>query len=111
MPPKCSLRRYCGQHWGQEVGVQDFRVLGTHVRVAQLGNLVNLRKEFYGLQYQDGADMRWHLNSLKTLAERISNVSEAPMQENDKVSRLLASLPDTWTEFNDLYFMKKSRIQ
>ena len=73
------------------------------------GSLVMSRREFMRLTYEDGKDMRQHLNKLTTLANQLRSHGR-PVDDEEKALQLLDSLPASWESFKSVYYVQTSAL-
>ena len=83
-------------------------IVNTH-EGKSYGYKINASKEFNNLKYEDGNNMRDHINKLLILSDRLTTLGQE-VKEEDKVMQLLISLPDSWDTFKAIHFMQEGNI-
>ena len=60
-----------------------------------MANILFLRRKFFTIKMEEGADLLEHINNIKALADQLACL-DVPMKEEDIVMTLLDSLPPSF---------------
>ena len=72
-----------------------WRKLQGHFEKGTLASKLHLRKKYFRMEMEEGADVETHLRNMKEVTERLAAMG-SPVAEEDQVMTLLGSLPPSY---------------
>ena len=83
---------------GTKSANEAWNSLMDHFEEKTLSKIVHYRRKLYRLSVDKSTNMITHVNTLKTLAERLESVDN-PIEERDLAMILITSLPESYNNF------------